>query len=226
MHPKRKNIDRNINLPEGIDFREDVIWDQIKLPNKNKKPVFWWVAASVVFGLLGIAAFLFNFDKQQGVQENLLLTEISSINLELGQVPLLSIAEKPAILTKENKGKVIQQKVINNEEVTSKLNSEPVEVFANDKSVAAISEKDAMILEPIEIQVKEKEQTLSPAAQRLQASLDKVNPKSEFKEKIILQRMTLAEFLGADRNLDLAKGNNIIQESILSTLIRGNYEKN
>lgn len=226
MHPKRKNIDRNINLPEGIDFREDVIWDQIKLPNKNKKPVFWWVAASVVFGLLGIAAFLFNFDKQQGVQENLLLTEISSINLELGQVPLLSIAEKPAILTKENKGKVIQQKVINNEEVTSKLNSEPVEVFANDKSVAAISEKDAMILEPIEIQVKEKEQTLSPAAQRLQASLDKVNPKSEFKEKIILQRMTLAEFLGADRNLDLAKGNNINQESILSTLIRGNYEKN
>lgn len=226
MHPKRKNIDRNINLPEGIDFLEDVIWDQIKLPNKNKKPVFWWVAASVVFGLLGIAAFLFNFDKQQGVQENLLLTEISSINLELGQVPLLSIAEKPAILTKENKGKVIQQKVINNEEVTSKLNSEPVEVFANDKSVAEISEKDAMILEPIEIQVKEKEQTLSPAAQRLQASLDKVNPKSEFKEKIILQRMTLAEFLGADRNLDLAKGNNINQESILSTLIRGNYEKN
>lgn len=226
MHPKRKNIDRNINLPEGIDFLEDVIWDQIKLPNKNKKPVFWWVAASVVFGLLGIAAFLFNFDKQQGVQENLLLTEISSINLELGQVPLLSIAEKPAILTKENKGKVIQQKVINNEEVTSKLNSEPVEVFANDKSVAEISEKDAMILEPIEIQVKEKEQTLSPAAQRLQASLDKVNPKSEFKEKIILQRMTLAEFLGADRNVDLAKGNNINQESILSTLIRGNYEKN
>lgn len=226
MHPKRKNIDRNINLPEGIDFLEDVIWDQIKLPNKNKKPVFWWVAASVVFGLLGIAAFLFNFDKQQGVQENLLLTEISSINLELGQVPLLSIAEKPAILTKENKGKVIQQKVINNEEVTSKLNSEPLEVFANDKSVAEISEKDAMILEPIEIQIKEKEQTLSPAAQRLQASLDKVNPKSEFKEKIILQRITLAEFLGADRNLDLAKGNNINRESILSTLIRGNYEKN
>lgn len=226
MHPNRKNIDQKVNLPEGINFREDVIWDQVKRPKKNKKPIFWWVAASVIFGLLGIAAFLFNLEKREGVKENFLLTEISSIDPELGQVSLKSITEKPAIKAEENKGKVIQQKVKENKEVTLHLISETVDVFANDKSVAEISDQNAKILESTEIQTKKEEQTLSPAAQRLQASLDKVNPKSEFKEKIILQRMTLAEFLGANRNLDLAKGKNINQESVLSTLIRGSYEKN
>lgn len=222
MHPDRKNIDRNVNLPEGINFREDVIWDQIKRPKKNKKPVFWWFAASVV---LIVSIGLFLFSNSSNFEEDLLLT--TSSQHEIGILPIPEIQKVDADEIVEKVKLSQESNIPQSKSKPSILRVENVENKEADRFIVDTEEIEKEILQEIQVvETKSVEAQLSPAAQRLQASLDKVNPKSEFKEKIILQRMTLAEFLGANRNVDLAKGKNINQESVLSTLIRGSYEKN
>lgn len=222
MHPDRKNIDRNVNLPEGIDFREDVIWGQIKRPKKNKKPVFWWFAASVV---LIVSIGLFLFSNSANFEEDLLLTTTSQHEIGILPIPEIQKVEVDEIV---EKAKLSQESNIpQSKSKPSILRVENVENKEADRFIADTEEIEKEILQETQVvEPKPVKTQLSPAAQRLQASLDKVNPKSKFKEKIVRQRMTLAEFLGANKNLDLAKGNNINQESVLSTLIRGNYEKN
>ncbi len=212
MHPDRKNIDHHVNLPEGIAFREEAIWGQIKFQKQRKSAFYWWVAAAVVL-ISSIGLFLLS--SSEDFQENILLTttspqEIGIISTpEIQKVEADKIMEKPELSEESN----TQQK----EAQPSIQRIENIKLKEGDRFLT-----DNEVIEkgvPQEIQIAESksaEVQLSPAAQRLQASLDKVNPKSEIKEKIILQRMTLAEFLGANINIDLAKGNNINQESVLS----------
>ncbi|SNS09483.1 hypothetical protein SAMN06295967_103135 [Belliella buryatensis] len=222
MHPDRKNIDRNVNLPQGINFREDVIWGQIKRPKKNKKPVFWWVAASVV---LIVSIGLFLFSNSVNFEEDLLLTTTSQHEIGFLPIPEIQKVEADEIVKKTKLSQ--ESNIPQSNPKPSILKVENAENKEADRFIADTEEIEKEIPQKTQVvEPKPVETQLSPAAQRLQASLDKVNPKSKFKEKIILQRMTLAEFLGANRNLDLAKGKNINQESVLSTLIRGNYEKN
>ncbi|MCH7413094.1 hypothetical protein MM213_06345 [Belliella sp. R4-6] len=220
MHPDRKNIDHHVNLPEGIEFRQDAIWGQIKPKSNHKKPYFWWIAASVAL-IASVGIFLFS--ESDDFQENLLMTEFENQGVEI--IPLPEV-EKPAsvspnenpALIKESKTVPIKSEPLIHEfkdAETKRLSNFLTEVVDNDTTDS---------VQPTESKAAEIQ--LSPAAQRLQASLDKVNPKSEVKEKIILQRFTLAEFLGADKNIDLAKESNINQESILSRLKFIENEKN
>jgi hypothetical protein len=212
MHPDRKNIDHHVNLPEGIAFREEAIWSQIKFQKQRKSAFYWWVAAAVVL-ISSIGLFLFS--SSDDFQENILLTTASHQEIEIIPIPnmpkpMVDKTAETAVLRKESN-------IPQTEPQPSIQRVESVEYKEADRLIADKEETEEKIPEKIQtIEQKSAELLLSPAAQRLQASLDKVNPKSEIKEKIILQRMTLAEFLGANRNLDLAKGNNINQESVLS----------
>ncbi|MFD2034195.1 hypothetical protein ACFSKL_05295 [Belliella marina] len=220
MHPDRKNIDHHVDLPEGIEFRQEEIWNKINPKGNRKKPYFWWIAASAAL-IASVGIFLFS--ENDDFQENLLMTEVENQEIKIITLPEV---EKPELVRpNENVALVKESK-------TAPPKEEPLRQALNEPEIKAV---DSFLTDLVEndstgnIQTTESnsaEIQLSLAAQRLQASLDKVNPKSEVKEKIILQRMTLAEFLGANRNIDLAKESSINQESILKSLIRGNHEKN
>lgn len=52
MHPDRKNIDQESELPKGIHFDENAIWNSVQLPKKKKPKAWFWVAAASVTILL------------------------------------------------------------------------------------------------------------------------------------------------------------------------------
>ena len=224
MRPDRKNIDQNLQLPENISFREEVIWSKIQLKKKSNKPFVWIAAASVTLALM--ISFFFQLKEKTLIpaEAYFLTTEIKTSGFDILNVPSDLITENPDKIHDAEKNPIITDE-IKKSSVASQITMEKSISIETEIITPSKNEVSLLDFESQEL-TKETNNALSLSAQRLKVNLDKVDLQREIPEKVIFQTKNLADFFGANRSTTLAKDMPRRQESIISILIRGNYENN
>ncbi|MBY5952059.1 hypothetical protein KUV23_13805 [Algoriphagus marincola] len=188
-----ENIDKKAALPEGIDFRKELIWEKIKTQKKSKLRVFWpWMVAALVILGFGLS-FLKNSKLVEITGQEIDLIVSNSVHdfPEL-ENPVLEF-QVPDLIEKRIPVQKTEVKEIKIEPGEKERISDEIPIF---KSIVAEPVK------PLEIATNEQlyndvqeEKKLSPAATRLQRNINKVNPNITAEQSLVADRFDLIKTL-------------------------------
>lgn len=188
-----KNIDKKAALPEGIDFRKELIWENIKTQKKSKLRVFWpWMVAALVILGFGLS-FLKNSKPVEITGQEIDLIVSNSVHdfPEL-ENPVLEFQGPELIENKSPMQKIRAEEIALKQEVKEKIFDE-IPIF---ESIVAEPVKRLEIAtnEQLYNELQE-EKKLSPAATRLQRNINKVNPNITAEQSLVADRFDLIKTL-------------------------------
>ena len=214
-----KNIDKEAGLPEGIHFRNELIW--AKMQNRKKTKVIWpWAVAAVV--IIGIGLSFLAYQTRRSTQEIRAIGGYKAVIDDKG-APQNSahpaqtspiIQENPPLPTPEKKQ--ILEESIDKDENFSKIKDFQVPVAQMVNSIRIVAE-DANIKPVAE------EKSLSPAASRLQKSIQKMNPNLTSQQSVVVERFDLIKII---QSQPLQASSNSGVNSGLNSLLHGKIQKN
>ncbi len=182
------NIDKDAQLPEGVEFRKDLIWDQIQKEQPRKRPVFWWLAAACL--LVGIAFLFYPRAKDESVilpiiaQNNTLEPKVNVVPEVISEIEVLQESEIKLVEIKERE--LVTPLIVEKENPVFTDSSSNLDLTFIDSQKTI---KPMVAIVPI-IQAKA-DQELSPAALRLQKSLRKMNPNKLSDQILIVEKFNL-----------------------------------
>lgn len=183
------NIDKNAQLPEGMEFRSEIIWGKIQDQRKPKNIVgFWWYAAACAIVILWISYFS---PDERITSSNELLTQINQT-----QNVFMPLLEKPEKEVDKLEKEFYQSARPNQEYVVEKeVNIDTIEV---PKSIPGlIAKTDLSEVRLTHTPSSESKEELSPAAQRLRKSLNKLNFNKKPEERLIAEKFNLIKELNS-----------------------------
>jgi hypothetical protein len=188
-----KNIDKKAALPEDIDFRKELIWEKIQTRKKSKLRLFWpWMVAAMV--ILGFGLSFLKNSKPVDIesQEIDLMANNSVHDFPKLENPVLDF-QVPDLIEKRIPVQKAKFKEIAKQPETKAVFSDEISIF---KSIVAEP------IKPLEIASNEQlysdlheEKKLSPAASRLQRSINKVNPNIAAEQSLVADRFDLIKTL-------------------------------
>lgn len=187
-----ENIDQRANIPAGIEFRKELIWENIQKRTRKKQTWRWiWMAASLSpLLLLGIWMVM----PSQKTETNYLLTRVVPENY-MG-VPVY----KPTFEEKKQGEISIVAKITFKDSIHIQKNN-PV---ALDSSEAIQSKERSTISRPsivFEYSSNEPEvKKLSPAAEALKNALAKTKVEGKTEERIVIEKLTFEQLIQARKH--------------------------
>lgn len=211
------NIDKEARLPQGIEFREDLLWSKIeeKQNPRKKRPVFWWVAVACVILAMGYAIYP---GEEEVVISELLISEVLEAEVDFVEEEVLDEVVSESVTS-------IPKKIELSPSRKPKAN---VVVPSDTTPVVALEwlepQKAALPLIAI-TPLKEKvhEPTLSPAALRLQKSLQKMDPNKASDQTLLVEKFNLFREL---QRYPTQAATNQKSASVFNNLIQGKNENN
>ena len=184
-----KNIDKTAQLPEGIEFRSEIIWGKIQDQREPKKRAgFWWYAAACAIVILCISYYS---PDESTTSSNELLTQINQT-----QNVFMPLLEKPKKEEEKPKKKFYQSARSDQKFVVKKEEKiDSVEVPESIPGLIAKTDIRGVSLDssPNPDSLEE----LSPAAQRLQKSLNNLNFNKKPEERLIVEKFNLIRELNS-----------------------------
>jgi hypothetical protein len=186
------NIDKDAQLPEGIEFRQDLIWDQIQKEQPRKRPVFWWVAAACL--LVGIAFLFYPRAEEESVilpiiaQNNTLKPKVNVVPKVISEIEGLQKLEIKVVDIEERE--LVSPLIVEKEFLIFKDSLPEFELPFGDSQKTI---KPMVTIVPI-LQAKA-DQELSPAALRLQKSLQKMDPNKVSNQTLVVEKFNLLKEL-------------------------------
>lgn len=188
-----KNIDKKAALPEGIDFRKELIWKKIQTRKKSKLRVFWpWLVAAMV--ILGFGLSFLKNSKPVEIegQEIDLIASNSVHDFPILENPVLEFQD-PELIEKRIPVQKTEVKEIAKQPETKAVFSDEISIF---KSIVAKP------IKPLKIASNEQlysdlheEKKLSPAAMRLKRSLQKMDKEKAPDQTLIVEKFNLLQEL-------------------------------
>ncbi|UJP66504.1 hypothetical protein [Mongoliitalea daihaiensis] len=186
MHPNRKKIDHEAQLPKGVVFNGEAIWNSVQLPQKKKPKAWIWVAAA------SVTVLLVGWWLTQDNSPSSLDTVIAAKNLpeaiinstqseklsfeepkqenqltEIVKSPIIIQNTAPKVLTKDDSPEE-KQKSIENPSLTTAAKKDTVSQELQEHQLVAetaSAKTSNLSIEEVALE------SLSPAARRLQANL-------------------------------------------------------
>lgn len=214
-----KNIDKKAALPEGIDFRKELIWEKIKTQKKSRLRVLWpWMVAAMV--ILGFGIFFLKNSKPIEItgQEIDLIVSNSTHDFPKLENPVLEFQDPGLIENKSPMQEIGAEEVALKPEVKEKVSDE-IPIFkdlitepTNPLKIASYKRSDD--------DLQEKKQ-LSPAAMRLKRSLQKINKEKAPDQTLIVEKFNLLQEL---QTYPLQASTGQKSTSIYNQLIKGKNE--
>lgn len=214
-----KNIDKEAGLPEGIHFRNELIW--AKMQNRKKTKLIWpWAVAAVV--IIGIGLSFLAYQTRRSTQEIRAIGGYKAV-IDDQRAPQNSahtaqtspiIQENPLLPTPEKKQ--ILEESINKDENFSKIKDSLVPSAQMVNSILIVAE-DANF-EPFA-----EEKSLSPAASRLQKSIQKMNPNLTSQQAVVVERFDLIKII---QSQPLQASSNSGVNSGLNSFLHGKIQQN
>jgi hypothetical protein len=214
-----KNIDKKAALPEGIDFRKELIWENIKTQKKSRLSIFWpWMVAALV--ILGFCLPFLKNSKPVEItgQEIDLIVSNSVHDFPELENPVLEF-QVPDLIEKRIPVQKTEVKEIEIEPGEKERISDEIPIF---KSIVAEPVK------PLEIATNEQlyndvqeEKKLSPAAMRLKRSLQKMDKSKAPDQTLIVEKFNLLQEL---ETYPLQASTGQKSTSIYNQLIKGKNE--
>jgi hypothetical protein len=186
------NIDKDAQLPEGIEFRQDLIWDQIQKEQPRKRPVFWWVAAACL--LVGIAFLLYPRAEEESVilpiiaQNTTLKPKVNVVPKVISEIE--DLQESKIRLVEVEERELVSPLIVEKEFLIFKDSLPEFELPFGDSQKTI---KQMVTIVPI-LQAKA-DQELSPAALRLQKSLQKMDPNKVSNQTLVVEKFNLLKEL-------------------------------
>ncbi|MFD2200165.1 hypothetical protein [Shivajiella indica] len=187
-----ENIDQRANIPEGIEFRKELIWENIQKSSSKKRSWRWiWLAASLFpLLLLGIWMVI----PSQKIETNYLLSRVMPENYM--EVPVY----KPTFKEKKQGEISIVAKITLKDSIHIRENN-PV---ALDSSEAIQSKENSTTSRPsivFEYSSNEPEvKKLSPAAEALKNALAKTKVEGKTEERIVVEKLTFEQQIQARKH--------------------------
>jgi|GEM_PF-1697814 len=181
------NIDKDAQLPEGIEFRQDLIWAQIQNKQPKERPVFWWVAAACL--LVGIAFLFYPRAEEESVrpiiaQNNTLEPKVNVVPKVISEIEDLQESEIKLVEIKERE--LVSPLTVEKEFLIFKDLLPEFELPFGDSQIII---KPMIAIVPF---IEDKaEQELSPAALRLQKSLRKMDANKVSDQILIVEKFNL-----------------------------------
>lgn len=216
-----KNIDKKAALPEDIDFRKEMIWEKIQTRKKSKLRVFWpWMVAAMV--ILGFGLSFLKSSKPVEIEGQEIKLIVSD------PIPVLPKLENPVVEFQypelvENKSSL--KKAVVKERARETMT---IEVFSDETSIFESIIADPV--KPLEIASNEQlyhglheEKQLSPAASRLQKSIEKVNPNVAAEQSLVADRFDLIKTLQIH---SIQASSKSTSNSSLTSLLHGKIHQN
>lgn len=185
------NIDKDAQLPEGIEFRKDLIWDQIQKEQPRKRPVFWWLAAACL--LVGIAFLFYPRAEEEGVrpiiaQNNTLEPKVNVVPKVISEIE--DLQESKIRLVEVEERELVSPLIVEKEFLIFRDSLPEFELPFGDSQKTI---KPIITIVPI-LQAKA-DQELSPAALRLQQSLRKMDPNKVSNQTLVVEKFNLLKEL-------------------------------
>lgn len=212
-----ENIDKEARIPDGIEFRAELLWSKIeeKQNPKKKKPVFWWVAAACAILAIGYSIYP---GEEEAVRSESLISETLEPKIQLMEEEVLAEeVSKLAAMVPKKVEPSSGPKLAENGGVPS--DSEPkvgLELPEPQKVALPLIAITPTIEEPAEPK-------LSPAALRLQRSLQKLDPNKSAGQTLIVEKFNLFREL---QRYPTQAATNQKSTSVISHLIKGKNENN
>ncbi|MGY6521749.1 MAG: hypothetical protein ACXIUD_08485 [Mongoliitalea sp.] len=239
MHPDRKKIDQESELPKGIHFDENAIWNSVQLPKKKKPKTWFWIAAASVTALLIgwwltqenppssldtiIAAEKLPEATINSTQSGELSFEESKQDNQLAETvksPIIIQNTAPKVLTKNDSSKE-KQKSIESPSLTTAVKKDTViQELPQHQLVAEITNTKANGPSIDEVVL----ESLSPAARRLQANLQAQQKDLPVKEIEISEPFRLQDIWATKTYI--SNNQRTRNESFFTTLTTKTHEKN
>jgi hypothetical protein len=181
------NIDKDAQLPEGVEFRKDLIWDQIQKEQPRKRPVFWWLAAACL--LVGIAFLFYPRAEEESVrpiiaQNNTLEPKVNVVPKVISEIE--DLQESKIRLVEVEERELVSPLIVEKEFLIFKDSLPEFELPFGDSQKTI---KPMVTIVPI-LQAKA-DQELSPAALRLQKSLQKMDPNKVSNQTLVVEKFNL-----------------------------------
>lgn len=214
-----KNIDKEAGLPEGIHFRNELIW--AKMQNRKKTKLIWpWAVAVVVLIGVGLSILAYQtlrpdqeirvirnstmvIDGQEALQNSSYTAQISPLIPE--NSPQHTTVKKP-----------VREEFAKKEENHSEIKDFQVPSVQLSNSIRMIA-VDSMT-EHLAV-----EKSLSPAASRLQKSIQKMNPNLASQQTVVVERFDLIKIV---QGQPLQASSNSSSNSGLNSLFHGKTQQN
>ncbi|GHB29657.1 hypothetical protein [Mongoliitalea lutea] len=239
MHPNRKNIDQEAQLPKGVLFNEEAIWNSVQLPQK-KKPKTWLRVAAASITALFIGWWLTqenapdsletiiaaenvteektNYTKseelsfKEPIQENQLSEIVKSPSIVQNMLPKV-LAKDDSLEEKQNSIESPSLTTIAKKDTVTKESQQHQLVAETTKPKASGPSIDEVVLE-----------SLSPAARRLQANLQAQQKELPVKEIEISEPFRLQDIWATKPYV--SNNQRSRNESFITTLTTKTHEKN
>lgn len=194
---KLQDIDRSASLPEGVDFRKELIWMNIQ--NRTTKKSYWLKYTSIAACLILLAFGLWLMSNYNIPRENtLLLTTVQDPDFNIPKIDLLG---KPTTSDVDNRG----LKTLNKD--ASKKISISIPVIVEIKEIPLKpGPTEPIIILPRMFTIEQPEpERLSPSAQALKKSLAKLKSNEKVPETLVVEKLSLEQMLKARNHFTMEK---------------------
>lgn len=194
-----ENIDYKAQIPEGIEFRKEHIWERIeKRPKKNPKWI-WYGSAAALIPLILLSIWILK--PSQDIKPNYILTSVKS------DYPALNI-ERPTSLANQDKDETEIQE--NKSPIPSKQEDVLVTDVPDSSLVLPKNEDSKIIRQTIvleEILKEPEEKKLSPSAEAIKNALAKTKGDQKVEERLVVEKFTFEQMLEARKHYMQEKRN-------------------
>lgn len=216
-----KDIDKEAALPKGIEFRKELIWENIQVRKKSRFNILMpWAAAALVILGLGLT-FL--------AQQEMRPAEEVTVNWSGAKsaADSLSLENPPVILQVPN---VVSHTPSPQEpeKVELRKASEPIE--KKPEEIPHIPSPSPELVNSLRLasidsfgEPSAEEKSLSPAASRLQKSIQKMNPNRNSQQAVVGERLDLIKKI---QNYPIQASSNSNTNSGLNSLFYGKLQQN
>jgi hypothetical protein len=210
-----KNIDKTAQLPEGIEFRSEIIWGKIQDQREPKKRAgFWWYTAACAVVILCISYFS---PDESTTSSNELLTQINQT-----QNVFMPLLEKPKKEEEKPKKKFYQSARSDQKYVVKKEEKiDSVEVSKAIQGLVAKTVLGEINLAP-HSRLESKEE-LSLAARRLKKTLENLNKDQVASQTLVVEKFNILNEIIKSNTQASTKGGS---GTSLSKILKNKNEKN
>lgn len=238
MHPNRKNIDQEAQLPKGVLFNEEAIWNSVQLPQKKKPKTWLWVAAASITALLigwltqeNAPDSLETIIAAENVTEektNYTKSEELSFKEPIQENQLTEVVKSPSII--QNTLPKVLAKDDSLEEKQNSIESPSSTTIAKKDTVVQESQQYQLVAETANTKTTGPSidevvlESLSPAARRLQANLQAQQKDLPVKEIEISEPFRLQDIWATKTYI--SNNQRSRNESFITTLTTKTHEKN
>jgi hypothetical protein len=211
-----KNIDKKAALPKDIDFRKELIWEEIQTRKKSKLRLFWpWMVAAMVILGFGLSFLKNSKPVEIAGQEIDLMASNSVHDFPKLENPVLEFQD-PDLIEKRIPVQITEVKEIEIESGEKERISDEISIF---ESIVAepVKQLEIAAFELSDTHLNE-EKPLSPAASRLQRSINKVNPNVTAERTLVAERFDLMKTL---KSYPVQASSKNTSNSSLNSLLHG-----